>query len=218
MNLWRVWGICCCWSFFFPLWPTCHKVIPCRGCKSLNMINSHANKYNCVSSWMEDRLWKSLKLRHVVLWQIFFKCFLLLKLEILLINQLRQQMLSSWGAAPGFRSQMVDIRTCLIYQRASNVPRVLLFFPLALPVLRHFVIFLSNMDVVRPVTFPKHYWAGRELSPERGFCCLGAALFSIPFLSVPTAGVSKGALRKGRNKRHTMRIMLIFTFTVSLHS
>lgn len=98
-------------AFFFPLRPTCHKVIPCRGCKSLNMINSHANKYNCVSSWMEDRLWKSLRLRHVVLWQIFFKCFLLFKLEILLINQLRQQMLSSWGAAPGFRSQMVDFRT-----------------------------------------------------------------------------------------------------------
>lgn len=60
---------------------------------------------------MEDRLWKSLRLRLVVLWQIFFKCFLLFKLEILLIKQLRADLLSSWGAAPGFTSQMVDIRT-----------------------------------------------------------------------------------------------------------
>lgn len=127
MNLWCVWGICCCCcSFFPPLQPMCHKVIPCRGCKSLNIINSHANKHNSVSSWMEDRLWKSLKLGLVALWQIFFKCFLLFKLEILLINQLRQQMLSSWGAAPGFRSQMADIRTWLIYQRASHVPWIFL--------------------------------------------------------------------------------------------
>lgn len=192
----------------------CHKVIPCRGCKSLNIINSHANKQNSVSSWMEDGLWKSLKLRLVVLWQIFFKCFLLLKLEILLINQLRQQMLSSWGAAPGFRSQMVDIRTWLIYQRVSHVPWIFEFFPLTISVLRQFVMLLSDIYGVCPLTFPEDCWAGRELSPEHKFCCFVQHPLPIPSYSWSFQGCPK----KGRNKRHPVGIMLMFTFTVSVDS
>lgn len=70
---------------------------------------------------------------------------------------------------------------------------------------------LSNIYVVCPLTFPEDCWAGRELSPEHRFCCLA------PFPSIPTAGVSKGVLKKGRSKRHPMRIMLMFTFTVSVN-
>lgn len=190
------------WEFaaaedFFPLQPTCHKVIPRKGCKRLNVINPHANKYNYISSWIEGRHWKNLKLRHIVLWQIFFKCFLLFKLEIHLIKQLWQQMLSSQGSGIKFKSQMVDICTWLIYQMGSNVPLDFVFFSLTLPVLRQFVIFLSNIYVVFLLTLLRILQLGGRASPEHMFYWLRGTLFSIPFLPISAVRVSKGALKKG---------------------
>lgn len=101
------------------------------------------------------------ELRLMVLWQIFFKCFLLFKLEILLINQLMQQMLSSWGAAPGSDPRWLISGHDLSTRELPMCPGFLIF-PLTLLVLRPFVMFLSNIYVVCPLTFPKDYWAGRS--------------------------------------------------------
>lgn len=184
-------------AFFPPLQPMCHKVIPCRGCKSFNIIISHANKYNSVSSWMEDRLWKSLRLRLEVLWQIFFKCFLLFKLETLPIKQLRSELLSSWGAAPGFTSQMVDIRTWL-------------YLPESFTRALDFLIPSPHPSCIEAVCYvPIKYLCGLSigfswgwLSWEGAFPRAGVLLFVVQH-PLPIHFCSWSSLKKDRKKRHT---------------